>query len=665
MVADAVAGVRLDVVAGKLAEPRPAVEEPGQRATTAATASRRTVAGAASASCSAASASAGSGSSTVSGIPCFERLTGWSVTCRECRSAEDPRKPAGTIGVVTDTVALPPVDANAPGDGAEPHAPERVTDAAADGAKPRPPSTRLLLARHAVTAQTGPLLSGRAPGIDLSDHGREQAEALGARLAGLPVAAVYASPIERTMQTAEAVARRHELAVRTLDGVIEADYGEWTGGKLADLAKTDLWKTVQRAPSRAQFPNGESLAEMQARMVAALEDVVGRHTGELVIVVSHADPIKAAIAHYTGVHLDLFQRIMVSPASITAFELTAHGAAMVKCNDTGSLDEPRAAGAGEAVMGEIIELDDVDAPAGAVGEPGKRALHPGAHGERTAHRARREDGIAVDGGGRVPRPDRRRLPGGPDRDARRRRRCASPPCRCSRRGLIGLGFDPERELVLIELRERPADEDDEELAVEASEDDDDEVGYVARIYATGRCVPWPRRRCRCRRPPAVPAVRDADGPHRPSLPAVELTPDEFAESLGAAGAEVVGRMRYSSNATFLSRRRSTATSSLPSTSRAGANGRCGTSRGHAVQPRGGGLRAVRRPRLGRRARHDHARRPARRGRCSGSSSTIPTSTTSRSSRAARTASASSRCSTCSPTTPTVRAGTACTTRRTT
>ena len=239
---------------------------------------------------------------------------------------------------MTDTVALPPVDANAPGDGAEPHAPERVTDAAAD-APPRPPSTRLLLARHAVTAQTGPLLSGRAPGIDLSDHGREQAEALGARLAGLPVAAVYASPIERTMQTAEAVARRHELAVRTLDGVIEADYGEWTGGKLADLAKTDLWKTVQRAPSRARFPNGESLAEMQARMVAALEDVVGRHTGELVIVVSHADPIKAAIAHYTGVHLDLFQRIVVSPASITAFELTAHGAAMVKCNDTGSLDE--------------------------------------------------------------------------------------------------------------------------------------------------------------------------------------------------------------------------------------------------------------------------------------------------------------------------------------
>ena len=202
-----------------------------------------------------------------------------------------------------------------------------------------PAATRLLLARHAVTAQTGPMLSGRAPGIDLSDKGREQAKALGERLAGLPVAVVYASPIERTTQTAQAVAEHHGLTVQALPGVIEADYGEWTGGKLSDLAKTDLWKTVQRAPSRARFPGGESLSEMQSRTVTALEAVVAQHPGELVVVVSHADPIKAAIAHYTGVHLDLFQRIVVSPASVTVFELTAHGAAMVKCNDTGSLDE--------------------------------------------------------------------------------------------------------------------------------------------------------------------------------------------------------------------------------------------------------------------------------------------------------------------------------------
>src|SRR6185503_11819704 len=157
-------------------------------------------------------------------------------------------------------------------------------------AAPPPTSTHLVLVRHAVTAQTGPLLSGRAPGIDLSDEGRTQADALGERLAALPVAAVYASPIERTTQTAQAVATRHGLDVQPLPGVLEADYGEWTGGKIAELAKTDLWKTVQRAPSRARFPGGESLAAMQARMVAALDEIVVQHPGDLVVVVSHADP---------------------------------------------------------------------------------------------------------------------------------------------------------------------------------------------------------------------------------------------------------------------------------------------------------------------------------------------------------------------------------------
>ncbi len=232
----------------------------------------------------------------------------------------------GTIHRVT-------APADAPADAAAaPQSPEHPPE-------PHRPVTRLVLVRHAVTAQTGPLLSGRTPGIDLSDTGRGQATRLGERMAGLPVAAVYASPIERTTQTAEAVAVHHGLPVRPLPGVIEADYGEWTGGAIKDLATTDLWKVVQRAPSRARFPGGESLTEMQARMVTALEGVVAAHPGELVVVVSHADPIKAAIAHYTGVHLDLFQRIVVSPASVTVFELGPHGAAMLKCNDTGTLDE--------------------------------------------------------------------------------------------------------------------------------------------------------------------------------------------------------------------------------------------------------------------------------------------------------------------------------------
>lgn len=208
-----------------------------------------------------------------------------------------------------------------------------------DRAKESHAPTRVVLVRHGVTEQTGPLLSGRLPGIALSEKGVEQAEQAAARLAALTIAAVYASPIERTTQTAQCIAARLDLPVIALDGVIEADYGDWTGGKIADLAKTDEWKVVQVAPSRARFPGGESIREMQARMVAALDAIVAEHQHETVVVVSHADPIKSAIAHYAGMHLDLFQRVYVSPASVTVLEFHTHGVLLVKCNDTGSLDE--------------------------------------------------------------------------------------------------------------------------------------------------------------------------------------------------------------------------------------------------------------------------------------------------------------------------------------
>jgi probable phosphomutase (TIGR03848 family) len=195
------------------------------------------------------------------------------------------------------------------------------------------------LVRHAVTSHTGGKLSGRMRGIDLTDLGREQAATTATRLAKVNIAKIYSSPIERTMQTAEAIAAHHDLVVHECEGVIEAEYGDWTDCELKDLAKTDEWKVVQAAPSRARFPGGESITEMQARMVAALNDLVAMHSNQTIVVVSHADPIKSAIAHFTGVHLDLFQRIHVSPASVTAFEFHPYGVMMLKCNDTGSLDE--------------------------------------------------------------------------------------------------------------------------------------------------------------------------------------------------------------------------------------------------------------------------------------------------------------------------------------
>jgi probable phosphoglycerate mutase len=218
----------------------------------------------------------------------------------------------------------------------EPDAPPPAADG--EHQDPQPP-TRVLLVRHAVTAQTGPLLSGRAPGIDLSERGVEQAEAAAKRLSVLPIAAVYASPIERTTQTAQKIASHHGIDVAPLPGVVEADYGDWTGQKLADLAKTPEWSVVQVSPSRAQFPNGETILSMQIRTVVAIEEVVKRHPNETVVIVSHADPIKSAIAHFTGMHLDLFQRLHVSPASVTVLEFHRFGATLVKCNDTGGLDD--------------------------------------------------------------------------------------------------------------------------------------------------------------------------------------------------------------------------------------------------------------------------------------------------------------------------------------
>jgi probable phosphoglycerate mutase len=219
-----------------------------------------------------------------------------------------------------------------------PPQPEKADEPEKEQEKATPP-TRVVLVRHGVTAETGPILTGRKPGVALSDAGREQAARAAELLAELPVVAVYSSPIQRCAETAAIVAGPHDLEVRTLDDAIEADYGEWQGQKLADLAKTPTWRVVQSQPSAARFPGGESMREMQARMISAVEHVVANHPGELVVIVSHADPIRAAVAHFSGVHLDLFQRLWVSPASCTVLAFGPFGAALVKLNDTGSLAE--------------------------------------------------------------------------------------------------------------------------------------------------------------------------------------------------------------------------------------------------------------------------------------------------------------------------------------
>ncbi|MCU1352141.1 MAG: hypothetical protein JWM05_1350 [Acidimicrobiales bacterium] len=194
----------------------------------------------------------------------------------------------------------------------------------------------MLLVRHGQTPTTGTTLPGRAPGLHLADAGRAQAERVAERIAKLrSVAAVYASPLERTRETAAPIAKARRLRVRADKHLLECDFGEWTGHALKDLSKKPEWRTVQRYPSGFRFPGGESFTEMQQRIVGGLERLTAKHRGETIVAVSHADPIKAAVAHAVGTHLDLFQRIVVSPCSVSAILYAPSGPIVLAVNSTG------------------------------------------------------------------------------------------------------------------------------------------------------------------------------------------------------------------------------------------------------------------------------------------------------------------------------------------
>jgi probable phosphomutase (TIGR03848 family) len=197
--------------------------------------------------------------------------------------------------------------------------------------------TLIVLVRHGVTPTTGRVLPGRAPGLHLSDDGRQQAEAAATRVAALEtdkrrVAAVYASPLERTQETAAPIAKAVDHDVQTDESLVELDVGDWTGLELKTASKRREWATIQRYPSGFRFPGGESFQDMQARMVAALDRMRSDHPGEVVVAVSHADPIRAVLAHALGTHLDLFQRINVSPCSVTAVHYGPAGPAVLAVN---------------------------------------------------------------------------------------------------------------------------------------------------------------------------------------------------------------------------------------------------------------------------------------------------------------------------------------------
>jgi probable phosphomutase (TIGR03848 family) len=199
----------------------------------------------------------------------------------------------------------------------------------------------VLLVRHGTTPTTGKMLPGRAPGLHLSEKGRAQAGRAAERIAALakPPSAVYASPLERARETAAPVARALGLRVRTVTGLVEVDVGEWTEKPLARLYRAREWPTVQRWPSGFRFPGGESFAEMSVRSLDAVLGLVAEHPGETIVAVSHADPIKALVAAASGVPLDLMQRLVISPCSISALLFTAGGPVVLCVNSTGTLEE--------------------------------------------------------------------------------------------------------------------------------------------------------------------------------------------------------------------------------------------------------------------------------------------------------------------------------------
>lgn len=158
---------------------------------------------------------------------------------------------------------------------------------------------------------------------------------------GRGIAGVYASPLERAQETAAPIARRLSQRVVVEPGLIEMDFGEWTGAELKALRKLPEWTTVQRYPSGFRFPGGEGFSAMRARMANAVADLCQRHPGEAIVAVSHADPIKVVVSDALGAHLDLFQRIVVSPCSVTAISYTATGPIVLAVNSTGDLAELR------------------------------------------------------------------------------------------------------------------------------------------------------------------------------------------------------------------------------------------------------------------------------------------------------------------------------------
>ncbi|NIN63344.1 MAG: phosphoglycerate mutase [Anaerolineae bacterium] len=198
--------------------------------------------------------------------------------------------------------------------------------------------TRLLLIRHALNDWVGKRVAGWTPGISLNEEGRKQAARLAEWLDLVPLEAIYASPLERAVETAQPIAKSHDLEVQIRDTLGETRYGELDGKSIEEAMKSDLWEQFRAYPSSTRFPGAETIYEVQVRVVGELERLLRTHSRGNIAVVTHADPIRVAVARYIGLPLDLVGRIRVSPASVTVLRLDEWGPRLTHLSHTGSLD---------------------------------------------------------------------------------------------------------------------------------------------------------------------------------------------------------------------------------------------------------------------------------------------------------------------------------------
>lgn len=372
--------------------------------------------------------------------------------------------------------------------------------------------TVLLLIRHASNdyVKEG-RLAGWTPGVHINALGQREADALARRLNHISISAIYASPLERAVETAQAVASCQKLDVQIRQELGELATGEWTGKSIKELEGTETWKLLQSTPAQVRLPGGESIEEMQKRMVSAIDAIVAAHPNQVVAVVSHADPLKSAIAHYLGMDLNHFQRIIINPASVTVFFFGESGPVLFQLNDIEKLPafkpEPKQKEKeseskdkerkGEKAMPEANILYDLNPvthiTAAAIGKPGKRTFYlQGRQGATVVTLVTEKEQMSALSTGIDQLLERLGWSPRPVQVTATEMELSEPVQPLFRIGQLGLGYDAERNLLVLVAYELPQEEEPATVNVVRFWATQDQMRALARhaagIVASGRPI---------------------------------------------------------------------------------------------------------------------------------------------------------------------------------